>query len=95
MSDDPTRAADQMPVERPLYPADRTFVIEIQRDAAITAGLCLGRVEHINSGQVVRFADVATLLRFLAEAIGEESGLHAVPGAEHQQPGARERPGPR
>lgn len=68
MSPGRTNTGDDTAVERPLYPADRAFFIEIQRDAAVTRNTCVGRVEHISSGRVARFADVDTLLRFLAEA---------------------------
>lgn len=76
MSERPFPDSDLTPEERPLYPADRAFVVEIQRDAAVTAGLCVGRIEHISSGAVARFTDVDTLLRFLAEAHVAESAAH-------------------
>ena len=77
MADRPTDPSD-----RPLYPADLAFVVELRRDAEMGAGLCLGRVEHLASGRVARFVDGEALLSFLAAPQGEDSSA-PVPAPPH------------
>lgn len=82
MTDHPERDPD-----RPLYPVDRAYVVEMQRDAEPGSGVCLGRIEHVASGRVARFGDVDTLLRFLAEGHAEESAVDASPAIGPHDPG--------
>ncbi len=85
MSHRRTNTVDEMTVDRPLYPADRAFIIEVQRDTVVTRDECVGRVEHITSGRVARFGDIATLLRFLAEANGEEDWSRGPPAQQREE----------
>lgn len=65
--DDPSRT----PAEpgQPIYPVDRSFIVEIHRDTTFADSGCIGRAEHIASGAVKRFADTSDLLQFLAAAV--------------------------
>lgn len=54
---------------QPIYPVDRSFILEIHRDATLADAVWIGRAEHIASGAAKRFSDTADLLRFLAAAI--------------------------
>jgi len=51
--------------EVPL-PPDRTFVVQLRPQADPGAELFVGRVEHIASGEFVRFGSAAELLAFMA-----------------------------
>jgi len=54
---------------QPIYPVDRSFILEIHRDATLADTGWIGRAEHIASGAAKRFSDTADLLRFLAAAV--------------------------
>jgi hypothetical protein len=78
-ADAPSRAnADQA---QPIYPVDRSFIVEIHRDATFADAGCIGRAEHIASGAVKRFSDSADLLRFLAAAIRDANPDDSVEAA--------------
>lgn len=55
---------------QPIYPVERSFILEFHRDAIFANAGCVGRAEHIATGTVKRFSDAADLLRFLATAAG-------------------------
>ncbi len=47
----------------------RSFVVQFAARTNIAAGCCVGRVEHIVSGQATRFASQAELLAFIARVL--------------------------
>ncbi len=47
----------------------RSFVVQFAARTHIAAGCCVGRVEHIVSGQATRFASQAELLAFIARVL--------------------------
>ena len=47
----------------------RAFVIHLQAETDVRRGLLAGRVEHVVSGQVVRFRSLDELLAFLAQIL--------------------------
>ncbi len=47
----------------------RAFVVQFAAQTNIAAGCCVGRVEHIVSGQAMRFASQAELLAFIARVL--------------------------
>lgn len=47
----------------------RAFVVQFAAPTNIAAGCCVGRVEHIVSGQATRFASQAELLAFIARVL--------------------------
>lgn len=56
-------------------PYDRSFVIQLGRDADPVAGTIAGRAEHIASGRSLRFRSWDELLAFVAScAAGTEPG---------------------
>ena len=62
------------PSDRPLQlSAHRAFVIQFDATTAIERGEVVGRVEHVVSGQAIRFQSVETLMAFIAQI------LRAVP----------------
>jgi hypothetical protein len=52
----------------PLSPR-RAFVVQFRTDAGSTAGHFTGRVEHMTSGQAVRFSSPEELLAFLTRVL--------------------------
>lgn len=53
----------------PLYPTERVFVLQMARDASGEASNYRGQIEHITSGEVVRFTDAAELMAFVSRII--------------------------
>lgn len=49
-------------------PVERAFVVQIEAEADLAAGLVGGRVEHVVSGRARRFRSVDQLLDFLDRA---------------------------
>ncbi len=80
MNEPPHIESEEEPAEGPLYPANRAFVIEIHRDATVADGGFSGRVEHLTSARVLRFSDLESLLRFLADANGGNGEDQGGPG---------------
>lgn len=50
-------------------PLDRAFVIQFGSETAPAQNLFDGRVEHINSGQVVHFQSLPELLAFVKQVL--------------------------
>jgi len=72
MADKLTTAAGARDV--PL-PPDRAFVVQLRAHREPSGELFVGRVEHIASGDVERFASAAELLAFIAR-IGSRAGTN-------------------
>ena len=53
--------------EKPLFPADRAFVVQFRQDGAKGAS---GRVEHLQTGRSLRFTDAQALLEFMERMLG-------------------------
>lgn len=60
-------------------PRQRAFVLQINANAIAEDGVLTGRIEHVASGQAIRFGSTAELLSFLAEIL---AGRPAEPAAE-------------
>jgi len=58
---DRVRAGTELP-----FPPERAFVVQLRRQADQGGDLFVGRVEHIASGEFVRFESAAQLLAFMA-----------------------------
>jgi hypothetical protein len=54
--------------EAPL-PAERAFVVQLRAQAAPSADLFVGRVEHIASGDAARFDSAQALLAFITKVL--------------------------
>ena len=54
------------PTEVPL-PPERAFVVQLRLQADPEGELFVGRVEHIASGEFVRFASATELIGFMAK----------------------------
>lgn len=72
--------------DRPLYPVDQSFVLQIRCDGFLAEDL-IGRVEHLASGHASQFDSVAELLRFIREAIAAAAVATRAPpsGAPTEQ----------
>ena len=44
-----------MPNQRPTFPTQRAFVVQVHADTAVEQGHVWGRVEHMVSGQAASF----------------------------------------
>ena len=66
------RRSDQRPGPR-LTP-EGTFVIQLRSNSNVERGRLRGRVEHVISGQSVQFADLNSLLAFMARCAPAQSG---------------------
>jgi len=47
----------------------RAFVVQFRAETTLGQGRCTGRVEHVASGQVTRFASLEELLAFMAQVL--------------------------
>lgn len=70
------KTLSQLASESPL-PAARAFVIQLRAQTDPAADLFVGRVEHIASGEGLRFASADELLAFMTKAL-----LPAPPSSE-------------
>jgi len=59
--------------QAPLYPNDQAFMIALRRDADVGEGRLVGRVEHLSSGHVALFANLAGLVDFMRRLSGRQS----------------------
>ncbi len=75
---EPTQA-DPAAAEAPLSPR-RAFVVQFRTDAGSASGHFAGRVEHMTSGQAVRFSSPEELLAFMARVLTQ------VPAEPPQKP---------
>ena len=60
-----------MPQPPPFLPSNRAFVVQFRSQPADASLLWQGRVEHLTSGQVLRFHAPEELLGFLARVLTE------------------------
>ena len=56
------------PADSPLLP-EWAFVVQFRTETEIEQGRCVGRVEHVVSGQATRFDTLDELLAFLARVL--------------------------
>ena len=64
-------------------PAERAFLVQIDRLEAARAGFeegAIGRVEHIRSGEASRFGSVRELLDFMGRVLDEAAVGDAAAG---------------
>ncbi|HYD47750.1 MAG TPA: hypothetical protein VEB21_05355 [Terriglobales bacterium] len=61
--------AQQEPKDRPLYPLDQSFVVQIERSWEAGGQTLSGRIEHVASGEALDFADDQALLRFIDDVL--------------------------
>ncbi len=67
----------------PIYPRSRAFLIQIHRDADLSSGHCIGRVEQVSAyGDAVVFFSASDLLAFLQSRLAETAPPDTV--AEHR-----------
>ena len=55
-------------MSRPLDPSaltSRTFRVQFRAEADIRQGVCIGRVEHVRSGDATHFSTVQELMAFV------------------------------
>jgi hypothetical protein len=60
-----------MPQPQPSLPTNRAFVVQFRAQPPATLLSWEGRVEHLTSGQVLRFHTAEELLAFLARVLTE------------------------
>ena len=60
-----------MPQPQPSLPTNRAFVVQFRAQPTDPALSWEGRVEHLSSGQVLRFHSSEELLAFLARVLTE------------------------
>jgi hypothetical protein len=58
-----------MPSQRPTFPTQRAFVVQVHADAAVGQEHVWGRVEHIVSGQATYFQTVEELVQFIEQVL--------------------------
>jgi len=58
-----------MPQPPPFLPSNRAFVVQFRSQPADASLFWQGRVEHLTSGQVLRFQTLEELLIFLARVL--------------------------
>jgi hypothetical protein len=70
MQEKGTPAAGREPVvTTPPFPVDRAFVVQLRAPADVGGEVIAGRVEHIASGAVARFASADGLIAFLTSVL--------------------------
>jgi hypothetical protein len=62
------RRPDLEPAGTPL-PADRAFVIQLRAQTDPGADLFVGRIEHMTSGEAIRFGSAESLLAFITTVL--------------------------
>jgi hypothetical protein len=60
-----------MPQPLPFLPSNRAFVVQFRSPPADASLFWQGRIEHLTSGQVLRFQTLEELLIFLARVLTE------------------------
>jgi hypothetical protein len=58
-----------VPASQPSLPSDRVFVVQFRAQPTGAASAYDGRVEHLVSGQVVRFHSLEELLAFMIRVL--------------------------
>jgi hypothetical protein len=56
---------------QPSLPTNRVFVVQFRPPSTCTSGSYRGRVEHLVSGEVVRFPSTEALLAFMRRVLSE------------------------
>jgi len=60
-----------VPQSQPSLPSNRAFVVQFRARAIDAAQTYEGRVEHVVSGQTVRFCSLEELLAFMTRVLTE------------------------
>ena len=60
-----------MPNTEPTLPSNRAFVVQFRSATEPTAADCAGRIEHLVSGQAIRFGSWEHLHRFIQEMLSQ------------------------
>ncbi len=71
MADDPT-PRPVIPASQAPLPAELAFVVQLRRAPAASGEPLIGRVEHIASGETLRFDSAAALITFISK-VGSSS----------------------
>jgi hypothetical protein len=58
--------------ERPSLPVRRAFVVQFHAEAEPEQGCFTGRVEHVLSGQAVKFSSLEELVAFFGRILRQE-----------------------
>ena len=58
-----------MPNTEPTLPSNRAFVVQFRATTEPTASDCAGRIEHLVTGQAVRFESWEHLQHFIQEML--------------------------
>ena len=53
----------------PPFPSERAFVVQFRAEAALVQGRCVGRVEHVVSGQAAHFDSLEELVAFIGRVL--------------------------
>ncbi len=63
------------PTQASLLSPERAFVLQLYPEVDVSQGVFVGRVEHAESGQSVRFASLEALVAFLGQVLaGKQPG---------------------
>ncbi len=66
-----------LPADRPPpLSVSRAFVVQFQAETDIPQGRCVGRVEHVASGQTARFDTLDDLVAFISRVLAQVPGRH-------------------
>jgi hypothetical protein len=69
-----TRGAGPAVAGRPPLSPEHAFVVQFRAGARVDAGPCAGRVEHMRSGEAIRFETRDELLAFIARLLAGQAG---------------------
>ena len=58
-----------MTPHEPSLPTNHAFVVQFRAETELARGQCVGRVEHVVSGQATHFASLEELLAFIARVL--------------------------
>ena len=59
------------PVDRPLLPSSRAFVVQLHAEADVVHRRLHGRVEHVVSSEAKSFMSVEELVTFMVELLAK------------------------
>ena len=62
----------QPPQEKPSLPVRRAFVVQFRAEAELEHDSFTGRVEHVLSGQALKFASLEELVAFFVHVLRQE-----------------------
>jgi hypothetical protein len=57
--------ANAIPDDRPIYPLNQSFVVQIAESSPALPNSCAGKVEHLSSGRALCFANFTELTDFI------------------------------